>query len=247
MLRQAGAFGPAYDASVEAVKNTPSQADALAILVESAAATGRQDDAVGVLKGLIASHADLVAPRVALSKLHAAMGALDAAVQAAAAAADAGNGDPLALEQLASIFADAGDAARLAPVVDALSRYPGRPGARYYQAAHHFLRGELEPARAAAAQALALDPRYARAQNLLGAIYATRGETAAARQAFDAALQLDPGDPAIYQNLALLELETGNAPAAAGLFAEALSLDPASGSAREGLARARNAQAQANR
>jgi len=100
---------------------------------------------------------------------------------------------------------------------------------------------ETDPAQRTAQEVLAIDSRFARAQNLLGAIYATRGDTAAARKAFQASLLLDPQDPATYQNLAQLELNSGHAPAAAQLFTEALTLDPTSAPAREGLSRARSA------
>ena len=55
--------------------------------------------------------------------------------------------DGAALEQLASIYADPGDVERLGPLVNALARFPGRAASRYYVAANHFLRGELDPAR----------------------------------------------------------------------------------------------------
>jgi spermidine synthase len=241
MLRRAGAFEPAYDAAVVAAGRAPERADALDVLVKAAAATGRQAEATTRLSEIVRTHPDLVAPRVALSKLHAASGAFDAAIGAASEAVQQHPDDGAALEQLASIYADVGDASRLAPLVAALARFPQRAGSRYYAAAFHFMRSEFGPAQAAARDALSIDPRFARAQNLLGAIYATQGDTGNARKAFEASLALDPQDPATYQNLALLELNTGNPSAAVRLFSEALTLDPASEPARQGLARARGA------
>jgi spermidine synthase len=241
MLRRAGAYEAAYDAALEAVAKAPERTDALQALVESAAATGKQSDAVQRLSETVARNQSLVPPRVALSKLHAATGAFDAAIRIASEAVAQHPDDGAAVEQLASIYADAADVEHLAPLVGVLNRFPGRAGSRYYIAAHHFLRSELEPAQQAAQEALAIDPKFARAQNLLGAIYATKGDTASARKAFEASLSLDPQDPSTYQNLALLELNSGNASAAAQLFAEALTLDPSSDAARQGLARARGA------
>ncbi|HUR33426.1 MAG TPA: fused MFS/spermidine synthase [Vicinamibacterales bacterium] len=241
MLRRAGAFGQAYDAASDAIARFPDRSDALQVLVEAAAATGRQADAIGRLTDTVRQHADLVAPRVALSRLQAAQGAFDAAIKVASEAVQQHPDDAAALEQLASIYADAGDADRLAPLVPVLAQFPDRPGSRYYTAAHHFMRGELSQAQQAAQQALSIDPRFARAQNLLGAIFATQGDTASARRAFQTSLALDSQDPTTYQNLALLELNTGNAAAAAQLFGEALTLDPSSEPARQGLARARGA------
>jgi spermidine synthase len=238
MLRRAGAFGAAYDAARVAVERAPDDRGALQLLVETAVATGRQTDAMSFLDGLCRAHPTLAGPELSLSRLQVATGAVDAAVMSAGHAARNHPDDGAALEQLASIFADVGDAERLAPVVMALSHFPDRAGSHYYAAAGNFLRGNLDAAQAAASYALTLDPTLARARNLLGAIAATRGDLASARAAFQAALETDPRDPATYRNLALLELNTGNSQAAARLFSEALTLDPSSEAAREGLARA---------
>jgi spermidine synthase len=239
MLRRAGAYETAFDAAREALNRSPDNGDALQILVDSSAPLGRQREAEALLASTVAAHPALTAPRVALSKLRAATGAFEPAIAVITDLLQQRPDDVAALEQLASIFADAGDAERLGRVVAALSGHEQRAGSAYYAAAHHFLRGELDPALSAAERALAIDPRFARAQNLVGAIQATRGDTAAARKAFEASLALDSQDPATYQNLALLELNSGTRAAAARLFAEALSLDPGSEAARQGLARAR--------
>jgi len=239
MLQQAGAFNAAYDAAADLIQQAPEASQALAALVECAVASNRQDEAVVLLKKTINTHPRLAAPRIALSRLQAATGDAPAAVQVALEAAAIQPVDPAALEQLASVFADTGDADRLAPVVEALARYPERAGSRYYAAALHFLRGDLPAAETAAGQAIAIDAKLARAQNLLGAVRATRGDTGAARGAFEAALLLDPHDATAYRNLGLLELNTGNPTAASRLFAESLSLDPGSAPARAGLQRAR--------
>ena len=238
MLQRAGAFEAAYQAAQDALARTPLQTDALTTLVESAVALDRRSDAVTRLTQLSAEHPELVAPRLALSRLHASSGAIDAAARVAIAAIELDPRQPDAREQLASVFADAGDARRLEGLVAGLAQYPERPGSHYYLAAFQFMRGDLDTAEAAARQALELDPRHARAQNLIGAIRATRGQTEAAREAFTTALQIDPRDPTIYQNLGLLELNAGRPDLASRLFAEALSLDPSSAASREGLTRA---------
>ena len=179
MLRRAGVYEPAYDAALDAHQRTPIAPMRLPVLVEAAVATGRQArGGTASVATIVRQHPDLVAPRVALSKLRAASGAFDEAIRVATEAVqqhpdDAGE----ALEQLASIYADVGDVERLGPLVTTLARFPQRAGSRYYIAANHFIRGELGPAQTAARDALSIDPRFARAQNLLGAIYATRGDT----------------------------------------------------------------------
>ena len=84
-------------------------------------------------------------------------------------------------------------------------------------------------------RAIELDPSYADAYNMLGAIYGTAGDVAAGRDAFRTSLRLDPRDTITYINLAQLELAAGQRDVATDLFAEALSLDPNSAPAREGL------------
>jgi Flp pilus assembly protein TadD len=241
LLRRAGAYASAYDAARVAVERSSDNRDGLQVLVETAVASGRQSEALGFLEDLAGRQPALAEPELALSRLQAATGAVDQALQTASEAVRRHPDDGAAFEQLASLLADAGDADRLAPVVLQLSRFPDRAGSHYYAAAGNFLQGNLDAAQAAASYALTLDSHFARARNLLGAIAATRGDTTAARSAFEQALTLDPRDPATYQNLALLELNSGNSERAAQLFTEALSLDPTSESARQGLERAKGA------
>jgi spermidine synthase len=238
MLRRAGAYSAAYDAARAVIDRAPDSRDALQLLVESAVASGRQPEALSYLQQLTSREPAVVGPELALSRLQAATGEFEPAVQTASDAARKHPDEAAAFEQLASVLSDTGDADRLATVIVQLSRFPERPGSHYYAAAGNFLRGNLDAAQAAATYALTLDPGFARARNLLGAIAATRGDTAAARSSFDAAIALDPRDPATYQNLGLLELTSGHPHQAAELFTEALSLDPASEAARQGLARA---------
>ena len=85
--------------------------------------------------------------------------------------------------------------------------------------------------------AIAMQPDYAAAQNVLGAALAGVGQRDRARAAFEASLKAAPRDPATHSNLAMLELEAGNIDAARRHFAEALMIDPANPVARDGLAR----------
>jgi Flp pilus assembly protein TadD len=179
---------------------------------------------------------------IALSKMQAATGSLDRAVAAAREAVSAESLDSAALEQLASLYSDAGDAPNLDAVAQTLrNAFPNSRGAHYYTAASQFLHQDLPAAGRSIQLAITADPMFAPAHNLAGAIQATEGNVDAARTAFRAALSLDPRDAATYANFGVLELSHGHAPEAANLFAEALSIDPASPSARQGLADARRA------
>ena len=116
---------------------------------------------------------------------------------------------------------------------------PEAPKTAYYAAAARFFGGHLDEALKRARDAVARDPQYAAAHNLLGTIHATLNQEEPARAAFQTARRLNPRDSTAYLNLGLLELTSGNGPVAARYFMEALLLDPDSAAAREGLKQAR--------
>ena len=119
--------------------------------------------------------------------------------------------DVPALEQLASILSDIGDAGRLEPVVQRLVKEaPKNTWAHYYAASLFFIQGRLDMALQAARNAVAIDPSNAKAHNLIGACLASMGQTDAARTAFETSIKADPREPGTYANLATLELQTGN-------------------------------------
>jgi spermidine synthase len=239
MMLGAGAYDVAYQDFLTASRLDPADRDALAGLVRTAVPLHREADAATVLKSLAAANPTTPAPLIAFSRLEGATGAFAAAVAAAKDACLIKPIQPEAFDQLASLYADVGDATHLDAVVDELRRlFPARATTRYYEAASRFLHGDLPGASILAQQSIEMGPEQAASHNLLGAIQASLGQSERARAAFQAALRLDARDSATYTNLALLELSSGNNARAAGLFAEALSLDPASDAARQGLARA---------
>lgn len=239
---KAEAFVMAYDSFRQAVALDSDNATALRGASDAAAAANRIADEVAWLQRLAAAEPANVAVRVELSHVLASRGDLDAAVAAATEANRLDPADPRPVEQLASIFLDAGDAEQLAPIADTLvSRFPERDDGRYYHAAALFLRGRPSEAADEARRLLNKNPRHARAQNLLGAACATAGQYECARTAFEAAIRLTPRDPSPYVNLGNLDLQTGNSSGAMNFFSEALALDPSSAAAREGLAQTRAA------
>jgi len=149
--------------------------------------------------------------------------------------------DPKALEQLASIFADAGDADRLAPVADTLSsKFPQRDKSLYYQATLLLLKGRSRDAIDRARTLVARTPQDAAAQNLLGVACATEEQRDCALTAFSSAQAANPKDPATYVNLGVFYLQT-DPRAAASHFAVAMTLDRSSAAARQGFADAQAA------
>jgi spermidine synthase len=189
------------------------------------------------LLGKLASNPANDEAKLALSRLLAAEGAFEESARIPLGLLQANPGHVAALEQLASVLSDAGDAERLEPVVARLRiEAPSAASTRYYSASLAYLRQRPDLAIREAEAALAADPSHARAQNILGAALAGVGQRDRARAAFTASLAADPHDPATYSNLAALELEIGNTAAAHRYFAEALTIDPSNTVARDGLA-----------
>ncbi len=242
MLFKADVYGMAYDDYTHALRLDVDDAAALDGLVRTALRTGRALDALGWVKGLTADRAPTLDGLVATSKLLAASGSNQAAIEAARQAADLRPPHPEGLEQLASLFAAASDVDHLDGVVEGLRRLaPGRAPTEYYAAVAAFLRGDAAEAVRLADRAMALDPEFAPVHDLAGAAYTKLGQLAPAREAFQASLRADAHDSTAYTNLGLVELAAGNPAAAADHFAEALWLTPDSATAREGLARSRQA------
>jgi spermidine synthase len=230
----------AYADFAAAARLDPADRATLDGLVQSASASGKQAAAESLLRELGAQpDTPPMAPHVALSRLLASQGDFARAISLVDASGVTPEADAMALEQLASIYSDAGDGAKLDQIVSRWrARYPDKPAAIYYAAGARFRAGELPAALALAQESSQAEPTRAATFNLLGAIHASMGQATPARDAFAKALQLDPRDSATYTNLGLLELEQANGQAARALFAEALSLDPSSVSARDGLSRA---------
>ena len=236
MHLQADAFRPAYDDFVRAVELDPADGRTLEGLLRATAPLQRGEQTQALLSRLAAAP-DRLATKLALSRLLASHGAYDQAVALPFAIAQQEPNNVAALEQLASILSDAGDLERMRPVVARLRAVaPASEAAHYYSAALLFMEQRIDLALSEAQQVVAVNPRHARAQNLVGASLASLGQPDRARTAFRASIDADPRDPATYTNLATLELQAGNQELARRYFAEALTLDPANPAARDGLA-----------
>lgn len=238
MLLRANAYQMAYDAFSRAIERDPRDEQAFEGFVRAAVPAGRADDALQRLRTLIAADPANVPARVEASRLLASRQDIEEAARMVAdpARAAAPDGRARLLAQAASVFADAGDAARLGPVVRALERErPSEGITLFYAATERHLAGQPDDALRLAELALSRLPE-ARVHNLRGVVLATLGLSDAARQAFTAAVAADPRDSAARVNLGVLELERANARGAAAHFAEALAVDPGSEVGRAGLA-----------
>jgi Flp pilus assembly protein TadD len=240
---KAEAYDTAYDSFRRAVAIDNRDVAALRGASDAAAGAHRQAEAEAWLQTLaekVPANADV---QMELSRVLAARGEFDRAIAAASEARRLEPGSPGPAEQLASIFADMSDVNRLGPLSDWLvSQYPGRADSQYYHATALVLRGRTAEAAEEIRRLLAANPRYAKAQNLLGAACGSAGLSDCAEAAFQASIRLDPRDPSPYVNLGLIYLQSARPAAAADSFAEALALDPTSAAARSGFAEARAAR-----
>ncbi|HTM33644.1 MAG TPA: fused MFS/spermidine synthase [Vicinamibacterales bacterium] len=237
MLRKADAFDPSVDLFARVLRESPRDRQALDGLVQAAVPIGRIAFARDLLRQLAANPVNVEA-RLALSHLLASEGDFEESARIALGIVQSDPNNLAAVEQLASVFSDAGDAERLAPAVARLrAEAPDRAATRYYSATLAYLQERPDVAVREAEAALVVQPDYAPAQNVLGAALAGLGQRDRARAAFEASLKSAPRDPATHSNLAMLELESGNTEAARRHFAEALMIDPGNAVARDGLSR----------
>ena len=229
MLFKADHFQPAMDDYLAAIKLAPSDATILDGLVKTALILKKPGEALEAI-----GDADGAEALVARSKLLAANDQRDEAI---AAARQAAAKSPLGVEQLASLYADAGDTIQLDATVNELRKVAADGAStEYYAAVAAFLHGDANSAVDHARRAIAIDPDYAPSYDLIGAAYTKLGQLDAAREAFKKSLSFDAHDSTAYENLGVLELNAGNRVAAAKYFAEALWLVPESQISRQGLA-----------
>jgi spermidine synthase len=238
MMAARDAYGSAYEDYLRALELDPQDHAALDGLVRMAVLTRRGEDALGWLKTLTSEGESSTPMLIASAKLLASTGAQSDAIAAARRASERPDGAS-ALEQLATLQADAGDRDALeATLARMRAALLNAPATAYFEGVAAFLRGDPSEARRHAERALAIDPTYAAAHDLSGAASIKLGQLDEAREAFHASLRVNAHDSSAYTNLGVLALTAGDRAAAADLFAEALWLEPDSRLAREGLARA---------
>jgi spermidine synthase len=239
---QADAAATAYESFRRAVALDPRSADGLRGATDAATQAHRVEELRSWLTMLATEDRTNTAVRIELAHVRAAAGDTRGAIDAALEALTIDSANPLALEQLASIYEDTSDGERLAAVADELtSRFADRVNGWYYRAASLLILGRRDEAIAAARRVVATDPAHGRAHNLLGIACAASGQMACAREAFETSRRLMPRDPSPYVNLGIFALQQADVPAATAYFADALALDTGSAAARQGLAQARAA------
>lgn len=236
MMTRRDAHADAYDSYVKALTIDPTHVGALEGLVRTALVTNRGSDALAWVSMLTAERSPGVNLLVARSKL---LSSIDANAEALQAARDAAQMQPpsaAALEQLASLHAEAGEADQLEGVVERLRALsPESAATHYYAAVASFLRGDAARALEQGEAAIAADAQYAAVYDLVGAALTTLDRPDRAREAFMTSLRFNAHDSTAYANLGLLALRAGDSSSAIDYFAEALWLEPDMPMARGGL------------
>lgn len=240
MLLNARADAGAYESLARSVQLDPTVEATLTGFVDAASGSpDRLGNARRLLEAVVSRRPDALPVRAALARLLAASGDVDSAVSQAQAVVAAQPSSAGGIELLASILADAGDLARLQPLVAQMrQRFPERDETLYYEALSSFLAGRPQEAIARAERLVRTNTRHVLAQNLIGSASAQLGLRDRARAAFMASLAANPRESSTYANLGRLELEGGDPEAAIGYLGEALTLDPNDEQARANLASA---------
>ena len=239
MMAKSDAYSVAYDDYVRALRIDPTDGATLSAFTRTAVLTGRAQDGLSWVKALTMEKTSVQA-QVATSKLLAAVNLKSDAIETATRACALRPVVTAACEQLASLYADAGDKAALEPVLQTLRETaPDAAPTHYYGAVSSFLGGNPQAALDSAQKAIAADAAYAAAYDMAGAAHTKLGQVELAAQAFQTSLRFDPHDSTAYTNLGLLALAAGRTTDARNYFAEALWLTPDSVAARGGLSRTR--------
>jgi spermidine synthase len=238
MMAGRDAFTDALQDYSKALSLAPNHPRAIGGLVRMAILTHREAEVLAQLEPSSSTAPTSRHVAVARSRLLAARGDSAAALAEVQRVLDQSD-DAGALEQLASLHADAGDVARLDVVVERMRRVmPAHAATHYFAAVAQLLGGNAAAALRAAEASVAIDRDYAAAYDLIGAAHSQLGDRVSARDAFMTSLRFDAHDSTAYANLGVLAFESGAVDDAIDYFAEALWLDPNSAVAREGLRRA---------
>ena len=237
MRLRAEAPALAYSDLARAVEGAPHDTEGLDAFAQAAARTGRLDEAQRLLSR-VGAQARSAPALVERSKALAALGRNDDATNTAREAALLDPTSRAALRQLATTYADLGDADALAQLARIVAPSEGHRSAWLYAEARlAYLRRDFERA-ARQLEELVKIADDVDAWNLLGHVRGALGENDRARDAFAASLRIAPRDPAALANLGTSELRLGRAAAATERFQDALFLAPTLAPALDGLEQA---------
>ncbi len=235
MLFGAEAFDSAVPELLEAIDQGSADSETIDALIDAAAAVGKIDEVERQMRSMATRGTGSSAVAVGLSRILASRGRHEEAAAVILPLIE-GKADAILLEQLASVYADAGDPGRLSAAVSGLrSVAPAGEPAIYFSAVLEFMAGRPHDVLRIVGELRDRGLMRARDLTVEATAYAALGRTDDARRAFAAAIATDPRDISGYENLATFEAQSGDDRAAVALFAEALILDHTSSVARAGI------------
>jgi ketosteroid isomerase-like protein len=156
--------------------------------------------------------------------------------KATARAADVSEGERMMIEAYALRIQNEMDG-EMARLVSTSQKYPGDPHSAFIQGWRHYTAERYPEAAAAARQALAADPGYSAAYNLLGYSLLEQEDFSGAEEALKNYVRLAPDEANPYDSLGELYLIMRRYDEAAPQFAMALERDPEFTVSRDNLAR----------
>ncbi|HXT69152.1 MAG TPA: tetratricopeptide repeat protein [Vicinamibacterales bacterium] len=235
MLLSSEAFEGATQDLLAALEDRPDDVELVNGLVASAAPAGRIEAAESRLRAAMSRAPGHAAAAIGVSRILASRGDFDGAEAVLRPFTEAGSSVGV-IEQLASVFADAGTPNRLSAAVAGLrSLSPAAEPTAYFAAVLEVMTGRPNEALRIIDDLRRHGGVRARDLTVEATAHAALGRRDDARRSFQAAVAAAPREASRYENLAVFEADSGNDRAAAALFAEALILDPASPVARNGL------------
>jgi spermidine synthase len=235
MLFRAESFEPAAADLLEAVRMNPDDEQAIDGLLRAAGPAGRLDEVDRLLREVLGANPSRAQPAIGVSRVLASRGDFKAASEILRPVLEAGEAEA-PLEQLASVYADAGDPRLSRAVIGLRKVAPGSRATAYFSAVLALAEGRPHEAIDRMRWLVDRGAAGARELTLLGSAYGALRRHADARQAFLDAIRAGPRQAAGYENLGTAALAAEDTRAAAGYFAEALILDASSVVARQGLA-----------
>ncbi len=205
-LRYSGKYQEAVAQLRRAVELNPFSGAFRLELGNALGLAGDPQAAVEELQGTLRLYPN--APEVyhALGGNYKRAGDLEAAVEAYEQAIALRPGDPEILNSLAAVYLDQSNFEGAHQIFQRLvGEWPARPDYRANLGVALFFLGQPEAALAACAQALKIDPDFARAYGIMGSIFEDAGDRSQAQRAYREALKRDPNDPKVRGRLRALE------------------------------------------
>jgi arylsulfatase A-like enzyme/Flp pilus assembly protein TadD len=188
---------------------------------------GRVDEAISILKTIVAKDTHNPVFRSTLAKALRQRGQLDAAIQLYQESVAIAPDDPEAWYNLAVALEEGGHVREAGIAIrEAIRRDPSRPEAHNALGIAYSNEGNLQAAREEFNRSLAIDPRDARSYNNIGNVDRAEGRLDDAATAYRQALALSPNYVDALNGIGVIEVQRDDPKAALAHFDRALQIAP---------------------